>query len=297
MTGPAKTGSAWSAQLVRAYPAKWRGRYGDELAQLIEDLQEAGRKPIPMAADLLGGALAAWLHERRPDMSERAREGLIAVLWNWVAFAAVAAWFGHDLGVYPPALAQQPLVLAHSAVPDAYHVLIAAGVVGVLATALAAVVFALDAGRQALRTHRRSTFVLMALPVLIGAAWLGGLQLLPPDNHTAGKLLLAVGWLLLGVAGIAAATQAVVSVIKRSEFSDRTWRAGGAAAAAVVAAMAVATGATITWGVAFHASLGQSGDLSGWLTVTAIMAVTTVRAVIALLGTRRAHAEATAATA
>jgi len=297
MSGPVRTGSDWSAQLVRAYPARWRGRYGDELAQLIDDLKSAGRAPIPMAADLLCGALAAWLHEGRITMPERARAGLIAVLWNWVAFAAVAAWFGHDLGVYPPALAEQPLMLAHSAVPDAYHVLLVAGVVGVLATAVAAVVFALDAGRQALRTSRRTTFVLMALPVLIGAAWFGGLHLLPPDNHTAGKLLLAVGWLLLGVAGIAASTQAVVSVLKRSEFSDRTWRIGGAAAAAVVAAMAVATGATITWGIAFHTSLGQPGDLSGWLIVTAIMAVTTVRAGLALFGARRAVAEPPAVTA
>ncbi len=287
----------WPVRLVLAYPPDWRGRYGDELDQLVRDLRSNGRRSVPMAVDLLCGATAAWLHGGSSDMSERVRAALITVLWNWVAFAAVAAWFGHDLGNYPRALAEQPLVLARSGVPDAYHVLLAAGVVGVLATAIAAVVFAIDAGRQAVRDSRRGTFVLMALPVLVAAAWLGGLQLLPPDNHTAGHLLLAVGWLLLGVAGLAGSTQAVVSVIKRGEFSDRTWRVGGAAAAAVVAAMVVATGATISWGVAFHTSLGQPGDQSGWLTVTAIMAVTTVRAGLALLKTRRAVADPPAVTA
>lgn len=139
-------------------------------------------------------------------------------------------------------------------VPDAYHVLFAAGAVGVAATALAAVAFAIDAIGYARRCSRRSTFVLMAVPAVSASAWIGGLRLLPADNSTVGNLTLSVVWLLLGVAGVAGSTQAVVAVVRSTEFTERTWRIGGVAAAAVTAAMVVATGATITWGVVERAS-------------------------------------------
>jgi len=220
-------------------------------------------------------------------MSERSRNALISVLWSWVAFAAVAAWFGHDLAIYPTASAAQQIGISHPAVPDAYHVLYAAGVVGVAATAVAAIAFAIDAIGYARRCSRRSAFVLMAVPVVIAAAWIGGLRLISSGNLTVGHQALAVGWLLLGVAGIAGSTQAVVTVIRSTEFAERTWRIGGAAGAAVTAVMVVATGATITWGIVEQVSQARRGDTSGWLVVTAIMAVTTVRAVIALIGARR----------
>lgn len=139
-------------------------------------------------------------------------------------------------------------------VPDAYHVLFAAGAVGVAATALAAVAFAIDAIGYARRCSRRSTFVLMVVPAVSASAWIGGLRLLPADNSTVGNLTLSVVWLLLGVAGVAGSTQAVVAVVRSTEFTERTWRIGGVAAAAVTAAMVVATGATITWGVVERAS-------------------------------------------
>lgn len=278
----------WPAALLRAYPPDWRARYGDELELLIADLGSGGRAPIPMAFDLVCGAVAAWVSiERRTLMSQRSRNALISVLWSWVAFAAVAAWFGHDLAIYPSAPAAQRIGITHPVVPDAYHVLYAAGAVGVAATALAAIAFAMEAIGYAHRCGRRSTFVLMAVPVVIAVAWIGGLRLLPAENFTVGNLTLGVIWLLLGVAGIAGSTQAVVTVISSTEFTERAWRIGGVAAAAVTAAMVVATGATITWGVVERTGQAHRGDASGWLIVTAIMAVTTTRAVIALIGARR----------
>lgn len=288
MREPDRQARAWPAALLVVYPPDWRARYGDELDLLIADLRSGGRAPIPMAFDLLCGAVAAWVTiERRTLMSERSRNALISVLWSWVAFAAVAAWFGHDLAIYPSASAAQQIGVAHPAVPDAYHVLYAAGAVGVAATALAAVAFAIDAIGYARRCGRRGTFVLMAVPVVIAGAWIGGLRLLPAGNFTVGNLTLGVVWLLLGVAGIAGSTQAVITVIRSTEFAERTWRIGGVAAAAVTAAMVVASGATITWGVVERASQTHRGDVSGWLIVTAIMAVTTARAVIALISARK----------
>jgi hypothetical protein len=109
---------SWPAGLLLAYPPDWRDRYGDELDQLVRDLREHGRNRIPMAFDLLRGAAAAWSRtERGFTMSERSRQALITVLWSWVAFAATAAWFGHDLGIYPTRAIARQIASAHQSFP------------------------------------------------------------------------------------------------------------------------------------------------------------------------------------
>jgi hypothetical protein len=160
--------------------------------------------------------------------------------------------------------------------------------VGIAATAVAALAFAVGAGRYALRHRRRSTFALMAAPLAVAAAWIAGIAIIPSSSRSIGHLALGTAWLLIGVAGIAIATQAVVSVVKSTEFEERTWRIGGGAAAAVVAAMVVATGATITWSLVIREAMARTGGGADSLVITAIMAVTTARAVLALISTRRA---------
>jgi hypothetical protein len=54
--------------------------------------------------------------------------------------------------------------------------------------------------------------------------------------------------------------------------------------------MVVATGATITWSLVIRSALAGSGGGADSLIITAIIAATTVRAVIALIGARRAEA-------
>ncbi len=87
-----------------------------------------------------------------------------------------------------------------------------------------------------------------------------------------------------------AATQVVVSIIRSTEFGEVTWRIGSAAAAAVTAAMVVATGATITWELVIRAAQPPADGGDGALVITAIMAVTTARAVLALIRIRRVPA-------
>ncbi|HEX5190800.1 MAG TPA: hypothetical protein VFW16_14745 [Streptosporangiaceae bacterium] len=278
---------SWPACLLIAYPPDWRDRYGDELETLVSDLREHGRSPVPMTFDLLRGAAAAWCRTRRGLlMSERSRQALTTVLWSWVAFAATAAWFGHDLGIYPTRSIARQIAATHQVVPDAYHVLIGVGVVGLAVTGIAAVPFALEAVRYARANGRKSVFAWMAVPLLTAGIWLGVVQFIGRTGSTA-AMTGAVAWLLAGLAGIAWSTKAVVHIVRTCEFSTTTWRIGAAAATAVTAAMLVGTGATIVWGLAFRAGQGHSAGASGWLIVTAIMAVTTARAVLALLGARR----------
>ncbi len=220
-------------------------------------------------------------------MTERSRGALYTVLWSWVAFAAVAAWFGHDLSIFPNRSAARQIAVTDPGVPDTYHVLLAAGIVGCVATAVAAAVFAVAAARFAHASGKRSIYYLMAVPPVAALLWIGGLKLLPGGPGSAGDSGFAVLWLLLGAAGVAVSTQAVITISRTCELDEMTWRVGGVMAAVVAAAMLVATGATIAWGIVLGNDALPGGPLSGWLLVTVIMAAATARAVIALIGARR----------
>jgi hypothetical protein len=278
----------WPAGLLLAYPADWRARYGGELELLISDLRDGGRKPVPMALDLLRGAATAWLRKTRGSaMSEHSRNALITVLWSWVGYAVTAAWFGHDLGIYPSRGAAQQIAAAHPVVPDAFHVLLAVGVVGIAVTAIAAVPFAFAAARYARKHRQNRTFALMAVPPVVAVVWFAGLHVISGESATTGRLTAALVWFLLGLAGVAGSIQAISKIVTATEFSPKTWRIGAGAAAAIAAAMLVGTGATIVWGLAVRASQVHPGDAAGWLAVTAVLSVTTARAVIALIGSQR----------
>ena len=277
------------ALALAAYPPDWRARYGDELDLLVSDLRDHGRRPVPMAFDLLRGAAAAWCRVKRSSaMSERSRNALITVLWSWAVYGVTAAFYGRDLGIQPSRPAAARLAVTHPAIPDAYHVLIAVGVVGIAATAVAALAFAFEAARYARARQQNRTFALMAVPVVSAAAWLAGWHFISNGSVTAGRLSVALTWLLLGLAGLAASIQAVVRIVRTTEFSRTTWRIGAGAAAAVTAAMLTGTVAVIVWGIAYRTAIGHPGDATGWLAVTAILSASTVRAALALAGTRRA---------
>jgi hypothetical protein len=300
MTGPiagARAGQVtrpWQAGLLAAYPASWRARYGEELEQLVADLRADGRRGALMAFDLLRGAAAAWLTGKKGfAMSERSRNALYTVLWSWVVFAAIAALFGHDLGVYPSPVVATQIAVGTPAVPSAYYTLVAAGVVGVAATAFAAVAFAIGVARDARARGRKNIYLLMAVPPVVAAVWLGGVQVLrhsgPPGPD--GLVLL---WALLGVAGIAVSTQVVIHLTRTSELTELTWRIGTVMAVVVTAAMVVAAGATIAWGLLLRTVQLHIVPASGWLAVSVIMCVMAARAILALIRLRQdARPEAT----
>ncbi|HEX9063947.1 MAG TPA: hypothetical protein VF843_02500 [Streptosporangiaceae bacterium] len=283
---------------LAAYPPDWRDRYGDELGLLVSDLRAHGRRPVPMALDLLRGAAAAWVgYKKGSAMSERSRNALITVLWCWAAYGVTAAFFGKDLGITPNRAAASQLAVTHPAIPDAYHVLIGVGVSGIAATTFAAAAFAYEAVRYAREQHQNKTFALMAVPVLSAAVWLAGWHFISNGHPTAGRLSVALTWLLLGLAGLAASIQAVVRIVRTTEFSRTTWRIGAAASAAVTAAMLTGLGAVIVWGIAYRTATAHPGDATGWLAVTAILAASTARAAMALIGSRRASTPEPAAAA
>ena len=77
--------------LVRAYPARWRRRYGDEFAALLEDDHRRGLARIGRDADVLvAGAherlSGAGLVGRRLAPEDRARANALLVLAAWSLF-------------------------------------------------------------------------------------------------------------------------------------------------------------------------------------------------------------------
>lgn len=71
---------------LRAYPPSFRERYGPELEALVED---TGARPA-VVADLLVGALRAWLHPVMPHESaeHRRRRMQASVATTWVTWCA-----------------------------------------------------------------------------------------------------------------------------------------------------------------------------------------------------------------
>ena len=87
------TGHQLADIALRCYPAWWRRLYGDEIGQLTDDLLSEGRSELRLAANLLGGALAARLWARA--MPPRAE------LWLARTRASIAVATLPFLGVLP----------------------------------------------------------------------------------------------------------------------------------------------------------------------------------------------------
>jgi hypothetical protein len=99
-------------RLIALYPAVWRLRYGDELAQLIEQ----GGLGVRSRVDLVRGALDAHLHPRRPSpvpvVAALSAGGLATA--HALALAAQPAppdWPGYLMDALPLALATVALLL------------------------------------------------------------------------------------------------------------------------------------------------------------------------------------------
>jgi hypothetical protein len=90
--------------LLRLYPGRWRDRYGEEMAALLE------ARPVtwPDRLDLLRGALDAWIHPPTPSRGPAFAALIGGGLWTVVAAGVVLQptppdWPGYLLEVVPAA--------------------------------------------------------------------------------------------------------------------------------------------------------------------------------------------------
>jgi hypothetical protein len=280
---------------LRWYPARWRARYGDEFAALLDD-EYGGHLPITARWALVVGGLRergrqSGLTGDSAAPADALNAGVLMVLAAWTAFAGAGASFAKFSEHFDQALAHQ--AGAHH-VPDvAFSVLQAvAAVVG--GTVVVGLVLALPALVRYLRAEgwahlrrpvRRASAATaltatVTVPVLVWAH-----ALTPPQRsgfHWYGALFLA--W--AGLIAVTAVLWLVVAVAagRRLQLSPATLRAEATLAAVVAVGMAAMVGATVVWWAAMANAApaflqaspggapGSSWDL--WLVATvAVMVV------------------------
>ena len=90
--------------LLRLYPRRWRERYGDEMAALLEAARVGPRDRL----DLVGGAIDAWIHPPTPSRAPAVAALVGGGLWTVVAAGVVFQptppdWPGYLIEVVPSA--------------------------------------------------------------------------------------------------------------------------------------------------------------------------------------------------
>lgn len=233
--------------LVRLYPARWRVRYGDELAAVLE---ERPLGPFDVA-DVLIGALDAHLHLRGAGAASEHGKGFAMSL----RIGGYAAILGGLLWLY---------VLVGNAINDgaesgAPFILIAV-IVATIMTLVALVGLSAFQSRQ----HPLLVWAAFAIPALGAIVSLVGAALMVANSDTDGPIVAGLSAWAISTLGLAAL------ILGSVLFALATWRSRslsrGAAALLGVGAIAV-----------MPALAGVSGGLlppvlGGALLITAIVA-------------------------
>ena len=243
-------------RLLRIYPTAWRARYGDELANLIEELD--GDAPISWRVRL--DVARAGLVERARVLAlgalpprERAREGALLVLYSWMLF--VLGGFGvlkaseHWKAVTPAA--KQGLPAA------AFDVLfVTAGIgsalvlVGVAAFLPRLAVFIRQGGWKEVRRPiiRAAVVSLVTAAATFGLArWAHSLTPGARNGRDAAYSAAFVGWIILLAACLFGWAAAAAATARRLSLPARLLRLEVRLGVAVSAAMVVMTIATAVW--------------------------------------------------
>jgi hypothetical protein len=285
-----------AARLLRLYPAEWRERYGEELADLIAQTSVDGARVPPRTqvdvalAGVRERLRATGMYDNGAPEAQ-ARGGVVLVLCAWalmvVAGCAVQRASEHWQTLTPPG--SRGLPGAAFAVLVVAAALAAAAVVAGFALAVPALRDVLgDGGWPAIRRRVLTAATLTGAAITATAglvAWAHGLTAAQRDGHDAPYSVAFVAWALLLAATLTAWTAAAASTARRLALPPSTLRAEVRLACIVATAMLAVTAATAVWwaGVADAAPrFGATAQLSGAL---AAMALATL---LGAAGARRA---------
>jgi hypothetical protein len=270
------------------YPPAWRARYGAELAALMED--SGGGLAAALGVALR--AIPAWLwpprHLHDPDSRMRASLGTVMAAGAMLTgVALVFAQLTQLQGLRPP---------GHPMVSWSYAIFDVAMVIAGLAAAAGGVPLWLLMLRRARREHRSRDAAYLLLPVAVPAGYWAALTV--TVRLVGGPGGVSGAWFLVcTLAGFAAAGLSCAGPIlalrrlrPRGPAVRFAARAAGVAAGSLMlaaAASAVAATGLCLWARDF-AGYHQAGVLTGYLGVTAVLAVAAVagaaRGVRATLG-------------
>ncbi|MFF4576495.1 hypothetical protein [Streptomyces sp. NPDC001410] len=254
---------------LRSYPPSFRERYGCELEALVED---TGAGPS-VVADLLVGALRAWLHPVMPEESaERRRRRMqasVATTWvTWCAALYALPMLGFILSEEPgltPDLVRRLLDVAQYAMYGAGLILLA-GALALLA----------ETSRTGNRAAWRPLVALVpTLPTWLIAPLLLAYASIDPISYWVGALAVLGPAAFLITMAVAPAV-----VVTRCRPSAKVLRL------LALSGVAVAFAVTTT-GVACVAALTMTTDDAAQLVTMPILAVTVAASTAALVSSGR----------
>jgi hypothetical protein len=294
--------------LVRLYPRAWRGRYEEEFVAMLEQ----GRLSVRDLFDVALGAADAWLrpqvlYEGGLVMVARMRGSVLAVLWAWAGLVVAGVGF-RKLTEYDDFVrAARDYML----VGVAFHAVVVGAVVALAAVTVGGLPVGHAALRKSLAEGRKDVPLLLCVPLICGAGFVGYTLVLVKVIYPAlgrialhGTVNVALFLSLVGAFLLAALASAgaVTAAVRRVEIGGRTLRFALYPAAVAAAAMAVVLAGTTVWGLGLLAQApalfsGDEGILATptyatWLVIVAVMVVSTVVAVVASIRGLRARNDA-----
>ncbi len=289
--------------LVRLYPQTWRSRYGEEFLAFLE------QRPISFldGVDLFFGALDAHLHpelgttgmslyERVLQMLFTLRRSLLTIFCAYIGFI-LAGWAFQKMTEYDDFV---EAARTHSVVGLSFNLIVIGAVVALLAVLAGGLPIAVTVIRFALAQKRRGPLLLLAVPILAFAVFLGTTLLLEalhrPGNHLSPvwQIFLHRGVFFgtLIAAAIAGAGSVCFAVV-HSEISEKLLRFAVLPSILATISMALVLAATITWGLGLRDGAPQlfagndglvgSSTTGTWLGIVIAMAIATVLAALSLL--------------
>jgi hypothetical protein len=280
-------------RLLAWYPARWRARYGEELAALILDMTDGRRLSWRLRADIA----AAGTRERLRGAGD-ARSGGRLVLWAWATFiiaGVIVAKASEHWQTTLPAAGHPILAAAIPALTilaSATALLVLAGIALTIPSLIA---FLQTGGWPKIRawilTAAALTITLLAATVAI-AAWAHGLTHAARNGHDALYTTAFLIWATLAAITLLAWTKAATTTADRLTLTPTTLHLHARLAPAITIAMTLMTATTMTVWVAVAivspATIGPpvAPDAA---TVLAAAGLMTFATALAGAGARRAH--------
>jgi hypothetical protein len=245
-------------RLIRWYPAKWRERYGEGLAALLEDTYGADPVPLRSRASLARAGMAELARDagvigRSTNSNERLRAGSLLVLSGWSFFLVAGAIFAKFSEHW--SFATPPAHRTLSSVGDS--AVLWAGVAGAILV-LAAGVMAIPAFARFVRTEgwvsMRRFAVRDALALGTAAFLTAGLSVwahrLSSGQRNGGSAAYEILFLLCClsiVVAIIVVTSSVISITRQLNFSQKTLRFLSIIALGLTLLMTVVVVGTAVW--------------------------------------------------
>jgi hypothetical protein len=295
--------------MVRLYPRAWRERYEEEFVALLEERPAS----VLDVCDVAFCVLDAWL---RPQVLQersvalmvcRMRRSVLLVLWAWAGVVAAGVGF-QKMTEY-----EDFVRAARESVPVgvAFDAVVVGAVVALAAVLAGGVPIVLAALREAFDSGRRDIPLLLCVPLLSLAIFVGYVLVLMRvvypvlgdltvhDPVNVALFLSIVGMFLL--AAVASVTS-VSAAVRRSGVGERLYRFALYPATLAALAMVVVSVAMVVWGLALWAQApalfaGDDGILATptsatWLAILALMGGCTSVAVAAVIRGLRARSVA-----